>query len=339
MILITGATGLVGSFLTLELLKLGRQVRALKRAGSDMTQIRNVFRLYSDDPETLFNRIEWIEGDLMDVYMLEDALEHADDVYHCAALVSFLPRDRRELMQVNTEGTANLVNAALEKKVRKFCYVSSIAALGRPERQEDVIDEHLVWKTSRNNSNYAVSKYGGEREVWRGVAEGLDAVIVNPGIILGLAGAAQGSSRLFRVAWEGLKVYPTGQNGFVDVRDVVRAMIALMESDIRNERFILTAENVTYKRLFDLMAAEFGKAGPKIRVNPFLSGIGWRMEWVLSRLKGRKPLITRETARTAVQHYAYSNEKIRQALDFEFIPVEETVKDFCGIFRDSISAG
>jgi nucleoside-diphosphate-sugar epimerase len=236
MILITGATGLVGSHLTFDLVSKGWQVMALKRPDSDLTMIRNVFRLYSDEPEVLFSRINWVEGDLMDVYLLEDSLQEGDDVYHCAALVSFLPGDRKKLMRVNTEGTANLVNAALEKKVRKLCYVSSIAALGRPEHQDDVIDERLVWKTSRNNSNYAVSKYGGEREVWRGIAEGLNSVIVNPGIILGVAGPTQGSSRIFNVVWEGLKFYPTGKNGFVDVRDVARAMLQLMESNISNEK-------------------------------------------------------------------------------------------------------
>lgn len=332
MILVTGATGLVGSFLTLELVKKSKKLRALKRSGSDMTMIRRVFELNSDKPEELFSAIEWVEGDLLDIISLEDALDGVDEVYHCAALVSFLPGDRKKLMKINIEGTANLVNAALEKQVKKFCHVSSIAALGRPEQHRDTIDEKLVWKTSKNNSNYAISKYGAEREVWRGVAEGLDAVVVNPSVILGVAGPGIGSSRLFNVVWDGLKFYPPGMNGFVDVRDVARAMVLLMESDIKNERFILSAENVTYKRLFDLIAAGFGKKGPQIRVGAFLSGLSWRIELILSWLKGRKPLVTRETARTAVQHYEYSSEKIKQAIGFVFIPIEDTIRHFCGVF-------
>ena len=339
MILVTGATGLVGSFLILELLKKGRTVRALKRRTSDLTMIRNVFGRYAENADDLFSRIEWMDGDILDIFSLDDSMEGVGEVYHCAALVSFLPGDRRKLMKVNVEGTANVVNAALEKKISKLCHVSSIAALGRPENQNEVIDESLIWKTSKNNSNYAVSKYGAEREVWRGVAEGLDAVIVNPSVILGVAGPSMGSSRLFNVVWEGLKLYPPGQNGFVDVRDVAAAMVLLMESDIRNERFILNAENVTYKRLFDLIAEGFGKKGPQFGVNPFLSGLSWRVEKILSLLKSRKPLVTRETARTAVQRYEYSNQKIRRALSFEFISIEETIRHFCGVYRDSLQEG
>ncbi|MBW6458968.1 MAG: NAD-dependent epimerase/dehydratase family protein [Bacteroidales bacterium] len=334
MILVTGATGLVGSFLTLGLLKNAKTVRALKRPASDLTMIRNVFGRYAENAGDLFSRIEWVDGDILDIFSLEDAMEGVEQVYHCAALVSFLPGDRKSLMRINVEGTANVVNAALEKNIRKLIHVSSIAALGRPEKQNEVIDENLVWKTSKNNSNYAISKYGAEREVWRGVAEGLKAVVVNPSVIVGVAGLSMGSSRLFNVVWEGLKFYPPGQNGFVDVRDVVRAMVLLMDSDIRNESFILNTENVTYKRLFDLIAEGFGKKGPQIGISPLLAGLSWRVEKVLSGIRGRKPLVTRETARTAVQRYEYSSQKIRQALDFEYIPIEETIRHFCKIFME-----
>lgn len=234
-------------------------------------------------------------------------------------------------MRMNTEGTANLVNAALEKKISKLCHVSSIAALGRPEQQSDLIDENLVWKTSRHNSMYAISKYGAEREVWRGTAEGLNVVIVNPAIILGIAGPGMGSSRLFNTVYNGLRFYPPGKNGFVDVRDVVRAMMLLMDSDIKNERFILSAANLEYRKLFSLMAEAFGKPAPSVSVSPALSGLAWRIEKIRSAIKGSKPLITRETANTAVQQYTYSSEKIKKALGFEFTPIEETVRHFCGV--------
>jgi dihydroflavonol-4-reductase len=334
MILVTGATGLTGSHLTLELVRSGRQVRALKRPGSSLEMIKKVFSLYSENPDDLFKKIEWVEGDLLDVYSLEDAMDGVEEVYHCAALVSFLPQDKKKLMKINTEGTANVVNAALEKKIRRLCHVSSIAALGRPEEQNDIIDENLVWKTSRHNSMYAVSKYGAEREAWRGTAEGLDVVIVNPSIILGVAGPGMGSSRLFNTVYNGLKVYPPGKNGFVDVRDVARAMIMLMDSDIRNERFILNAANLEYKELFTLMAESFGKPSPKIRVNPMLSGLAWRLEKIRSVFTGVKPLITQETANTAVQQFEYSGEKIKSRLGFEYTPIEETVRHFCQIFRN-----
>jgi len=260
MILITGATGLVGSHLAFELIRSGHAVRALRRPDSRFEMIKKVFSLYSDNPEELFSKIEWVDGDILDIFSLEDAMEGAEEVYHCAALVSFLPEDKKRLIRINTEGTANVVNAALEKKIRKLCHVSSIAALGRPEHQSDLIDENLVWKPSKHNSAYAISKYGAEREVWRGTAEGLDAVIVNPSIVLGLAGPGMGSSRIFNTVRDGLKFYPPGKNGFVDVRDVARAMILLMESDIRNERFILNAENLEYKKLLGMMAVARGLA-------------------------------------------------------------------------------
>ena len=331
MILITGATGLTGSHLALELTRRGSKVRAMKRKDSSMAMIRKVFDLYAENPEDQFSMIEWVEGDLLDIFSLEDAMEGVEEVYHCAALVSFLPEDKKKLMRMNTEGTANLVNAAIEKKIRKLCHVSSIAALGRPEQQSDLIDENLVWKTSKHNSMYAISKYGAEREVWRGTAEGLDVVIVNPSIILGLAGPGMGSSRLFNTVYNGLRYYPPGQNGFVDVRDVARAMIALMESDIQNERFILNAVNLEYRKLFSLMAEEFGKPAPSVKVSPALSGLAWRIEKLRSAITGVKPLITRETANTAVQQYTYSSEKIKKAIGFEFTPIEDTLRHFCGV--------
>ncbi|MCK9399380.1 MAG: NAD-dependent epimerase/dehydratase family protein [Bacteroidales bacterium] len=334
MILVTGGTGLVGSHLIQALVREGKRVRAIKRPSSDLGMIRKVFDLYTPEPEKEFSQIEWVEADIMDIFSLEESMEGVEEVYHCAAIVSFLPEDRKRLLRINTEGTANIVNAALEKKIRKLCHVSSIAALGRPENQADLIDENLVWKTSRNNSIYAISKYGAEREVWRGTAEGLDAVIVNPSIILGVAGASMGSSRIFNSIWEGLKFYPPGINGFVDVRDVVRAMILLMNSDIRNERFILSVDNIEYKRLFDLIAAAMGKPAPHLKVSPMLLGFAWRVEKLRSMVTGVKPLITKETAHTAVQQYEYSNEKIKKELGFEFTPIEETVRHFCGIFMN-----
>jgi dihydroflavonol-4-reductase len=332
MILITGASGLVGSHLIFELVHSGLPVRALKRPGSSLEMPKKVFSLYSDKPEEEFSKIEWVEGDILDIFSLEDAMVGVDEVYHCAALVSFLPEDKKKLIRINTEGTANVVNAAIAGKVRKLCHVSSIAALGRPENQSDIIDENLVWKTSRHNSIYAISKYGAEREVWRGTAEGLDAVVVNPSIILGVAGPGMGSSRIFNTMWNGLKVYPPGKNGFVDVRDVVRAMILLMKSEIRNERFILNAENLTYSKLFEIMAKAMGKPAPKIKVSPVMSGIAWRLEKMRSMITGVKPLITQETAHTATQHYEYSSDKIRNQLGFRFLPMEETIAHFSGVF-------
>lgn len=323
---------MVGAHLLLELVQNKSHVRAIRRPGSDLTLIGNVFRLYSPDPEEDLARIEWMEGDMADVFSLEEAMEGVEKVYHCAAVMSFDPQDHRRMLRMNSSGTANVVNAAMMKGVAKLCHVSSIAALGRPENKTDVIDENLVWKSSRNNSIYSISKYESEREVWRGIAEGLDAVIVSPSVILGYAGLDTGSARLFPTAWKNMTYYPVGVNGFVDVRDVAKAMVRLMESDIKNDRFILNAENISYKKLFECMAKSFQKPGPRYRVGVFPTSLAWRAERLKSWITRKPPLLTRETARTASNKHYYSNGKIKDAIGFEFRPIEETIADHCKNF-------
>lgn len=337
MILITGATGLTGAHLALELIRSGNPVRALRRPTSSLEMISTVFRLYSPNPEEDLGKIEWFEGDILDYISLEDALEGIEKVYHCAALVSFLPSDRKRLLEVNTGGTANLVNACLARGVKRICHASSVAALGRPEADGEVITERMAWKTSRNNTYYAISKYGAEREVWRGFAEGLDAVVVNPSIILGMAGPQMGSSRFFSTVWKGLKLYPPGVNGFVDVRDVAGIMLRLMDSGISGERFILNSENVAYRDLFGMIASGLGKPVPSVPAGSWMAGLYWRLEALRSRLTGKKPLITEETARTAVSRHYYSNEKIRKALGIEFIPIQACINHHSEIFRKLMS--
>jgi nucleoside-diphosphate-sugar epimerase len=270
-----------------------------------------------------------VKGDMTDIFSLEEAMEGVTGVYHCAALMSFEAKDHRRMLQINSSGTANVVNAALQKGVGRLCHVSSIAALGRPEKNSDIINESLLWKSSRNNSVYSVSKYESEREVWRGIAEGLEAVIVNPSIILGFTGIDNGSAKLFSTAWKGLRFYPVGVNGFVDVRDVASAMVLLMEGGIRNERFILNADNIPYKRLFELMAAAFGKPGPKYRVGSVPASFAWRAERLRSWITRNPPLLTRETARTSSNRHYYSSEKIQKTTGFQFRPIEETIEHHC----------
>jgi nucleoside-diphosphate-sugar epimerase len=229
---------------------------------------------------------------------------------------------------VNARGTANLVNACLDNNIRKLCHVSSIAAIGRAEN-EDVIDEKVVWKASRRNSNYAISKYAAEREVWRGIEEGLEAVIVNPSIILGPGEINSGSTRLIRTVDKGLKYYTSGVNGFVDVRDVVRIMEKLMESEISAERFIVSAENLSYKELFAIIAAGLNKPEPRYQAGKWMGEVVWRFEYLKSKLTGKKPLVTSETARTASNHYRYTSEKVRTRLDYNFIPVKQSIHDAC----------
>lgn len=331
MILVTGGTGLVGSHLLYDLVKSGKRVRAIKRSDNNISTIKKVFSYYSDNADDLFSKIEWVESDVLDIHSLLEAMEGVTEVYHCAAMVSFATKKHDTMLKVNIEGTANVVNAALEKKIKKLCYASSIAALGKYGGKKE-IDEETFWKSSPDNSVYSISKYGAEREVWRGVQEGLTTVIVNPSIIVGPGNWARSSSNMFMTAYKGLKYYTDGVSGFVDVRDVSKTMIQLMDSTIQNERFIVSAENAGYKKFFDLACENLRKKKPHTKVGRPLSEFAWRTEALRSKLSGTNPLITRETARAAHQINYFSNEKVKKILNVDFIPLEQSVKDTCKLF-------
>lgn len=327
MILVTGATGLLGSRLIFDLALAGKRVRALKRESSRMNCVDFYFRSQPD----LMSQIEWFEADLNDLFKLEESLEGITHVYHCAGKVSFQPRDKSLIHQTNAAGTTNLVNLCVEKNISRFCHVSSVAAIGRADN-ENFNDENTPWKPSRFNSTYAVSKYGAEREVWRGMAEGLNAVIVNPGLIIGPGNWKTDSSMIFRQVWKGLSFYTDGVNGLVDVKDVSAAMIKLMESGISGERFIVVAENIPLREVMDRIADAFGKKRPSVHAGPLLTEFAWRMEYLKSLFTGIKPVITRETAASAQNKSYFSNEKIKNAIGFEFsdvrVSIDETAKHF-----------
>lgn len=318
---------MVGARLLFDLASAGKKIRAMRRAASRNTVPDQVF---AERPE-LMKQVEWVEGDVTDVPGMTEAMQEVDEVYHCAAKVSFHRAHYREMMKINVEGTANMVNIALESGVKKFCHVSSIAALGRVTENK-VMDEQTVWKASPHNSVYSISKYGGEREVWRAMEEGLNAVIVNPSIIIGPGDWKSGSSAMFRQVWNGLKFYSEGVNGFVDVRDVSKCMIALMEKNIFGQRFITSAENCTYREVFNRIADSFQKPRPSIRVDGTLSELGWRMEYLRSLFMNRLPFITKETARSSQHRWFYSNEKIRKTLGITFIPVLQSIEDCAAVF-------
>jgi nucleoside-diphosphate-sugar epimerase len=332
MLLLTGATGLLGSHLLLDLLKSGKTVRALRRDPKRTEMVRRVFSYYVSDPDKWLSKVNWFDGDLLDHGSMQDALEDVTEVYHTAAIVSFYPGDHQKMLKVNIEGTANLVNLSIDKGVARFCYVSSIATLGRDE-SEGTTTEDTWWVPSGKNSVYSLSKYGAEREVWRGMEEGLNAVIINPSVILG-PGYWHENSGLFRLVSEGLRFYTRGMNGYVDVRDVSRAMIALMAGGHFGGRFICSAANVSYLDLFSTMAKYLGKPAPTILVPPALSSIAWRLEAIRAFVTGSKPEITREMATTASRFYEYSSEKLCKALNFQFIPVEETIKNVCKLYAE-----
>ncbi|MFC2102062.1 NAD-dependent epimerase/dehydratase family protein [Bacteroidota bacterium] len=335
MILVTGGTGLLGSHLLLDLVKQNKQVRAIYRDNTKREMVRKVFSYYTDNPDELFSKIEWTEADLLDHGSMEDAMKDISEVYHAGAIVSFYPKDHKQMRKVNVEGTANLVNLALEKNVEKFCYVSSVATLGRAENDGES-NEDTFWVSSKKNSVYSQSKYGAEQEVWRGIAEGLNAVIVNPSVILG-PGYWDDNSGLFRLSYNGLKYYTRGVNGYVDARDVSKAMIGVMEQNAFGERFIVSADNLSYQKLFTLMATYLDKPAPTVNVPPAMTQIAWRIEAVRSFLTRSKPEVTREMATTTAQVYTYSNRKIRERIGMEFISPEESIREICGFYLSDIN--
>lgn len=279
-------------------------------------------------------KLEKIQCDILDVVGLEEALIGITHVYHCAALVSYVPADKYKLFKLNIEGTANVVNACIDERVTKLVHVSSVSALGRIRKGEEV-NETMSWSEETNNSDYGKSKYLSEMEVWRGIGEGLDAIIVNPSLILGAGDWNAGSTAIFKSAFEEFKWYTEGISGFVDVRDVARAMILLMNSSISGQRFILSGENVSYRSVFIRIANCFGKKPPFRKVTPLLAEIIWRMEAIKGKFSDKKPLLTRETARTAQAIVYFDHSKILKALPgFQFTPLEQTIKDTCNRLKE-----
>ncbi len=312
MILVTGGTGFLGSQLLLDLSNSGASIRAIKRKNSII-------------PEKLVDcKIEWVEADILDINELEGALNDVDKVYHCAAVVSFDKKDEQKMMQTNVQGTANVVNLVLDKKIDKLMYVSSIAALGRAGNNK-AINEDNQWKPHKDNSAYSTSKYLAEMEVWRGVAEGLNALIVNPSVILGTWRWSEGTAKLFKMVKDGLKLYSSGSNGFVGVEDVSKAMILLMQSNISAERFVISSENIAYKQLLFGIADQLGVKRPSIKVTKPMAGIVKSFVKVAGLIPGSKPFITSDTLKTANADFAYENTKIKEQLNFSFSPIEEVI--------------
>jgi dihydroflavonol-4-reductase len=313
MILVTGGAGLVGNELINQLLAQGKKVRAI----------------YNHTKINSKQNLEVVQCDILDVTTLEETMHDVTEVYHCAALVSFAPKDAAKLYKINVEGTANIVNACLQASVRKLVFVSSVAALGRI-REGQTVNETMQWTAETSNSIYGQSKYLAELEVWRGAAEGLQVAIVCPSIILGYSNWNSGSTKLFKSVYDGFPWYSTGISGFVDVADVAAAMVALMESNITNEKFILAAENVTYQCVLNRIAKGFNKKAPAKKVTPFLAGLTWRLEAIKSFFTNASPLITKETAATALTNIAYDNSKLLQAIpNFKYKKLEDTIAETC----------
>lgn len=315
MILVTGATGLVGSHLISALLAKGLPVKALYR-----TDIPSI----SDS-----SKIQWIKADILDIVALEEAMEGVTQVYHCAAIVSFSAKNKKALHHTNIEGTANIVNACLNAAVEKLVFVSSVAALGRI-RENQSINETMSWSEETSNSEYGKSKYFAEMEVWRGMGEGLNVIIVNPVIILGAGDWTKGSTAIFKSAYDEFPWFTDGSSGFVDVLDVVDAMILLMESNLSSQRYIISGANLPYRDLFTMIANAFHKRPPHKRVTALLAEIVWRLEAIKGSITGKSPLLTKETSRTARTSVHFDNSKLLKAIPgFQYRPIESSIKRIC----------
>jgi dihydroflavonol-4-reductase len=324
MVLITGASGLVGSHVAIYLLENGENVRAIFRDSKSKEKTKSIFNLHNKSH--LYSKIDWIQGDILDIPSLELAFENIDYVYHCAAMISFDPKDEEKLRKTNIEGTANIVNFCLSKNVKKLCYVSSIAALGDLLPHETIITEETEWNPEKTHSDYAISKYGAEIEVFRAQQEGLNVVIVNPGVILGAGFFDSGSGEIFTKVKKGLKFYTNGTTGFVAVSDVVKIMFQLMKSDIQGERFILVSENVTYKNLLQTIATEFGVKKPSIQVTKWITILAYKLDWIMSNVFLQKRKLSKDMAQSLHSLDLYSKQKIVQTLDFDFEKVSTTIK-------------
>jgi nucleoside-diphosphate-sugar epimerase len=334
MILVTGATGQLGSHVLYELAKHKKPVRALYRNKERISDTRNVFRFYEPDDEA-FNSIEWAQVDINDYHALHNAMQGAKLVFHTAGHVSFNDRERKTLYHVNAEGTANVVNACLDVGTDRLCHVSSIASIG--ELAPGVpVTESVLWNQGTSASAYAKSKYKGEMEVWRGIHEGLNAVIVNPSVIIGPGMWMGPGSRLFFAIEKGLKYYPAGSSGYVDVRDVAKILAMISEMPVSGERYILNAGLMSHREFMAVLATELGVRVPNTLISSFISEIAIFGESVRAFFTGSEPRINQRTLKIASEELNYSSDKIRNLLEVNFIPIEESVKTAVQIYRNRV---
>ncbi|WNH13667.1 NAD-dependent epimerase/dehydratase family protein [Thalassobellus suaedae] len=331
MILVTGSTGLVGAHLLYKLASNNENVKAIYRSSHKLENVKNVFSTYTKDYELLFNSIEWIQADILDIPLLSEAFKNVSYVYHCAAFVSFEPDKYQLLRQTNIEGTANIVNLCISNDITKLCYVSSVATIGNTLNKEP-ITEKTEWNPEVDNSVYAITKYGAEMEVWRGTQEGLNTVIVNPGVILGAGIWRYGSGSLFKKAHKGLKHYTSGTIGLISIDDVISIMIQLLKSDIVNERFILVAENWTYKQFLQTLAKSVDANIPEKLASKRLLKVAWKLDWLKSKVTGKRRQLTKQIAYSLSSKKNYSSNKIETTLNYTYKDVNKSITEIGSLY-------
>ena len=318
MILVTGGTGLVGAHLLYTLIDNNEEVRAIYRKTSDLNAVKKVFSYYTSEVDRVFNKIDWQLADITDVLSLEVVFKNVDYVYHCAAYISFNPRHFKTLKKVNVEGTANVVNLCISEKVIKLCYISSVASLGKTEN-ESLITEECEFNPNDRNSVYSITKHQAEMEVWRGSQEGLEVVIVQPGVIIGEGIWSSASGGIFRTIAKGLKFYTPGGIGIVDVKDVVKAMIYLTKSELKNQAYILVGENILYKKLLTKISNKLHRKAPKLLISKTLMLSFANFDWVLNKLFKTRRKLLKSTVRNLFKRSFYDSSKITTTMNFNLL--------------------
>ena len=335
MILVTGGTGLVGSHLIYQLTLENNVIRATHRADSDIERVKLLFKFYSKDFNQLFKKIEWIEADLNNLSQLQDAFKDISFVYHCAACISFDPSRYETLRRVNIRGTANIVNLCIKNKIKKLCHVSSVATLGYNIKE---IDENDYWDGNKHKSAYAISKYGAEMEVWRGVQEGVKSVIINPGVIIGPGFSKSAFGTIIKMVTNKKRFHTCGKTGYVDVRDISNIMIRLMNSKIENERYILVNKNLSYKKVIDMVSSNLGLKNKSTFVSKSKLKIALVFDLVSSKFFNKDRKLSKALCKTLTRNFNYSSKKIKKSLNFEFTSILETFEKSCQFYSQEKSS-
>jgi nucleoside-diphosphate-sugar epimerase len=325
-VLVTGGTGFIGAYIIKELVEKGYAVRAIRRSN----------KLPFFISPGILNKVEWVSGDVLDVVSLSEAMDSVEAVIHSAAVISFLKKERANMYSVNVDGTANVVNLALQHGVKRLIHLSSISALGRTADGEKV-NEEKKWVEGKLNTHYGISKHKAEMEVWRGMGEGLSGAILNPSTVLGFGNWNEGSCAIFKNIYREFPWFTRGINGFVDVEDVAAVAVRLMESSINEERFIISSENIEFGQLFNIIAKHFRKKNPNREANALFSYVALVLEKIKSLITGNNPLLTRETIKLALTKTYWQNGKILQALPgFSFTPMEESIREACMKYQSAV---
>ena len=334
MILVTGGTGLVGSHLLFDLVNSGKKVRAIYRSQRSLQNVRRVFLYYvgPTQADRLFEQIEWVHADVRNLPDLEEAFRNIEIVYHCAALVSFDPAQDSKLRKINIGGTANIVNLCIENKIKKLCYVSSIATLDQIPGEEK-ITENCFWNKEKDHDTYSITKYGAEMEVWRGSQEGIPIIIVNPGVIIGPGLWEHGSGRIFKKITAGLQYYVPKITGFVGVWDVVQVMQQLVSSNVKNEQFVVVAESRSFRKIFELVAENLQRPVPQKKLKPWMVKLGWVLEQLVSVFLRKKRVLTRRSAKSLYKKTYYDSQKVQGFLKHSFEPLPKVVSRTAGFFQ------